>query len=204
MTPKPTGRLLATAEGVDLVFARSFRAPAADVWASLTDPERTARWFGPWEGHGAPGRTVRVRMAFEEGEPWSSVRVDTCEPPRRLAVTTQDAFGSWRLEARITESGSESGAGAGSVIGEGQGEGEGDGGDGEGGGGGGERGVVSELRLIHHLAGAEGIGEVGPGWEYYLDLLVVSREGGDAPRFEDYYPALKESYERLRPLPPEE
>jgi uncharacterized protein YndB with AHSA1/START domain len=169
MTPQPTGRLLTTAEGTDLVLTRSFRAPVADVWASVTESERTARWFGSWEGHGAPGRTVQVRMAFEEGRPQSSVRIDTCEPPRRLAVTTQDSFGSWRLEVQLAES---------------------------------EHGT--ELRLVHHLNGTEGLGEIGPGWEYYLDLLVASRQDGEAPQFDAYYPAMKEYFERLTPLPPEE
>ncbi len=52
MSPTPTGRLF----GNDLVLTRTFRAPVADVWASLTDPQRTARWFGPWQGDAAPGR----------------------------------------------------------------------------------------------------------------------------------------------------
>ncbi len=46
MSPTPTGRL----SGNDLVLTRTFRAPIADVWASLTDPWRTARWSGPWQG----------------------------------------------------------------------------------------------------------------------------------------------------------
>ncbi|MGW1146128.1 hypothetical protein ACWD6I_13955 [Streptomyces sp. NPDC002454] len=29
----------------------------------------------------------------------------------------------------------------------------------------------------------------------------VAREGGEPPRFGDYYPALKEPYERLRAVP---
>ena len=39
MSPTPTGRLF----GNDLVLTRTFRAPVSDVWASLTDPERTVR-----------------------------------------------------------------------------------------------------------------------------------------------------------------
>ncbi|WP_198958148.1 MULTISPECIES: hypothetical protein [Amycolatopsis] len=43
----------------------------------------------------------------------------------------------------------------------------------------------------------EGIGEIGPGWEYYLDLLVAARTGAPRPEFTDYYPAVK-PYESLR------
>jgi hypothetical protein len=40
---------------------------------------------------------------------------------------------------------------------------------------------------------------VGPGWEYYLDRLVVAETGGDpgAIDFGDYYPALSEYYRTL-------
>jgi hypothetical protein len=35
---------------------------------------------------------------------------------------------------------------------------------------------VTHLRFTQHLAGTEGVGEVGPGREYYLDALVVGVE----------------------------
>jgi hypothetical protein len=69
MNPTPTGRLVRTPEGRDLVITRTFRAPIEDVWASITEPERTARWFGPWSGEAGPGKTIRYTMAFEEGGP---------------------------------------------------------------------------------------------------------------------------------------
>lgn len=39
-------------------------------------------------------------------------------------------------------------------------------------------------------------GDVGPGWEYYLDRLAVALDGGDVDSvdFADYYPAQKEHY----------
>jgi uncharacterized protein YndB with AHSA1/START domain len=159
MSPTPTGRL----SGDDLVLTRTFRAPMTDVWASLTDPERTARWFGPWKGEGGPGRTIKVQMVQEEGKPWMDMTIDACEPPRRLAVSAVDEYGSWHLDLVLAES-----AG------------------------------VTELRFTQHLTGKENVGEVGPGWEYYLDVLVASREGGPAPDFGDYYPAMKEHFEEQR------
>ncbi|MEU8105758.1 ATPase, partial [Nonomuraea muscovyensis] len=66
MSPTPTGRLFRTDTGSDLVLRRTFRAPAEDVWASLAESDRTARWFGPWEGDAAPGRTIKVQLAYEE------------------------------------------------------------------------------------------------------------------------------------------
>ncbi|MFD5315726.1 SRPBCC family protein [Streptomyces sp. NPDC127098] len=103
MTPAPTGRLVPTPTGHDLILTRTYRAPAVDVWASVTEPERTARWFGPWRGEAGPGRTIEVRMMFEESAPWYPMRIESCEPPRRLAVSTEDEAGSWLMELLLTE-----------------------------------------------------------------------------------------------------
>jgi len=155
MSPTPTGRL----SGNDLVVTRTFRAPVGDVWASLTEPERTARWFGAWEGEGAPGNTIKVQMVQEEGRPWMDLTIDACEPPRRLALSSAGEHG-WRLELTLAED-----AG------------------------------VTELRFTHHLTGKNNAGEVGPGWEFYLDALVASRDGTPAPDFNDYYPSMKAHFE---------
>lgn len=162
MSPTPTGRLDRTAGGSDLVLTRTFRASVEDVWASVTDPQRAARWFGPWEGRGAPGQTIKVQLLFEEQTPWSDVRIDVCEPPHHLAVTVLDAHGAWRMEVRL------SGAAGG-----------------------------TELQLVHHLDSDAAVGEVGPGWEYYLDNLIASRDGTALPTFDDYYPAQKAYFEAL-------
>lgn len=159
MSPTPTGRLF----GNDLVLTRTFRAPVADVWASLTDPERTARWFGPWQGDAAPGRTIKVQMVHEEGRPWMDMTIDACNPPRRLALSAVNEHGNWYLNMALAES-----AG------------------------------VTELRFTQQLTDTEGVGEVGPGWEYYLDALAASRDGRPTPNFDDYYPAMKNHFEAQR------
>ncbi|MET8526903.1 SRPBCC family protein [Micromonospora sp. NPDC005172] len=162
MTRTPVGRLFPTATGHDLVLTRTFRASAADVWASLTESERTARWFGPWEGDAGPGRTIRVQMAYEEQQPWCDVRVEECEPPRRLSVSMVDGSSNWLLEFALTES-----AG------------------------------VTELRFTQQLGSLDGVAEVGAGWEYYLDMLVASRDGTPRPEFDEYHPAMRSYYETL-------
>lgn len=163
-SPTPTGRLLRTPDGRDLVIVRTFRAPIEDVWASITEPERTARWFGPWRGEAGPGQRIRYSMVFEEGAPEAEMIIEACEPPRHLAVRGVDAFGNWLLEARLSEANG-----------------------------------VTELRFTHHLDGATDVGNVGPGWEYYLDNLVASRDGAPLPDFSDYYPAQQEYYQGLDP-----
>jgi uncharacterized protein YndB with AHSA1/START domain len=162
--PEPTGRLLDTGEdGRELVIGRLVPGPPDDVWAHLTEPARTVLWFGDRRGEGGAGRTVEVRMAFEEGADWLPVIIDACEPSRRLAVSLSDAHGSWSLEVRLREAGEERTA----------------------------------LELVHHLDGSTGLGEIGPGWEYYLDLFTASYRGAALPEFGDYYPAQKEFYDRL-------
>ena len=39
-----------------VVIERTFHAPATDVWAAVTEPERLVRWIGTWSGarHPAP------------------------------------------------------------------------------------------------------------------------------------------------------
>jgi uncharacterized protein YndB with AHSA1/START domain len=162
MTNPPTGRLFPTADGTDLIVSRTFPAPIEDVWASVTEPDRTARWFGPWKGEAGPGRTIRMQMAFEDQAPWFDVRIDACEPPNRLAVSMLDDSGTQRLELRLSHTGGR-----------------------------------TDLRLVHHLDTEDSTGEMGPGWEYYLDMLVAARDGRPTPSFDDYYPAMKAYYEAL-------
>lgn len=161
MTPTPTGRLIRTRRGLDLVLERSFRAGIDDVWASVTEPERTAGWIGAWEGEAGSGKTVQLTMAFEEGAEPSDVVIEACDPPRRLSVSVVDASGSWFLEVELTE-----------------------------------RDGTTELRFTHHLDDAADPASTGPGWEYYLDRLVASRDGAPAPEWDDYYPAQKAHYEQ--------
>ncbi|MGQ0766469.1 MAG: SRPBCC family protein [Gemmatimonadota bacterium] len=161
MNPVPGGRLVPTAEGLDLVIIRRFNAPVEDVWASITEPERTARWFGRWTGEPGPGRTIRYKMTFEGEGPESEMLIEVCEPPVHLAVRGLGDYG-WRLEAHLSESGG-----------------------------------TTELRFTHHLDGKTNVGDVGPGWEYYLDNLVATRVGGSLPAFNDYYPSQKSYYLEL-------
>ena len=57
-----------------------------DLWSALTDPRRLARWLGEVEGDLRLGGEFRARF-FASG--WEGTgRVEACEPPRRLLVTT--------------------------------------------------------------------------------------------------------------------
>lgn len=55
-------------------------------------------------------------------------------------------------------------------------------------------GDTTTLTFVQHLDDPKLAGDVGPGWEYYLDMLVASRTGAPRPSFDDYYPAQREHY----------
>lgn len=162
MTPTPTGRLVRHAEALDLVLGRDFRADIRDVWASVTESERTARWFASWSGDARPGGTIRYRLLFEEGAPEDDLTILACEPPHRLEVATTDEFGRWHLELTLRSADE-----------------------------------VTTLTLTHHDISVGERGEVGPGWEYYLDRLVAARDGSPVPDFDDYHPAQKDYFTAL-------
>jgi uncharacterized protein YndB with AHSA1/START domain len=58
-----------------------------DLWSALTDSGRLARWLGEFEGDLRLGGEFRARF-FSSG--WEGTgRVEVCEPPRHLMVTTR-------------------------------------------------------------------------------------------------------------------
>lgn len=96
-----------TIDGVDhLVLTRTFTAAVEDVWDSITDSDRLARWFGTWTAGRSAGQ-VLVTMTFEsdamDPEPWT---IEICEPPHRLRLhsQTEDAAQSWTLDVGMAES----------------------------------------------------------------------------------------------------
>lgn len=79
-----------------------FATDAADLWSALTDPERLRRWIADVEGD------LRVGGAFTAAftSSWNGPgRVDVCEPPRRLLVTTGEAGEETEIEAVLTPDG---------------------------------------------------------------------------------------------------
>jgi uncharacterized protein YndB with AHSA1/START domain len=58
-----------------------------DLWSALTDPRRLARWFGEVEGDLRLGGAFHARIP---GAGDRTGRVDTCQPPLRLALTMRD------------------------------------------------------------------------------------------------------------------
>jgi uncharacterized protein YndB with AHSA1/START domain len=76
-----------------------------DLWSALTDPNRLARWFGQVQGDLRIGGQFRLSL---ESDGWEGTgRVDACEPPRRLVVTTKEISEAYEktIEATLTADG---------------------------------------------------------------------------------------------------
>lgn len=99
----PTGRVRTTATGRLLVIERTFRASIDEVWATLTEPERFARWYGDLVGEAGPGKTVTVTMTAEAEVVPQPVRILECAPPHRFVVELGDQGPPWRLSVDLTE-----------------------------------------------------------------------------------------------------
>ena len=114
----PSTRILGSlrsTDGVGVVRMEDrYDTDIEDLWAAITDPARLARWYGQVDGDLRPGGELRVYIEAADIE--STGRVEACEPPRRLLVTTRETDESYRkgqgvqpfdqsLEATLTADG---------------------------------------------------------------------------------------------------
>jgi uncharacterized protein YndB with AHSA1/START domain len=105
MSPTATGRREQRGGAPYVVFRREFRAPVADVWAAVTEPERLERWIGTWTGDPTTG-SVQFRMTAEaEDAPAEEHRILECDPPHRLVTESSSPTDDtvWRIELALAE-----------------------------------------------------------------------------------------------------
>jgi uncharacterized protein YndB with AHSA1/START domain len=55
-------------------------------------------------------------------------------------------------------------------------------------------GAATELTFVQHMDDAAQAADSGPGWEYYLDMLVAAHGRQPLPAFDDYYPSQRDHY----------
>lgn len=81
---------LRTADGAGIVRLEDrFDTDVEDLWSAVTDPERLARWLGVVDGDLRPGGQFRAHY-YASG--WEGIgRVEACEPPHRLLISTTAA-----------------------------------------------------------------------------------------------------------------
>ena len=65
-----------------------------DLWAAITDPARLAGWYAQVDGDLRPGGAIHIYVRADDWE--GTGRVEACESPRRLLVTTRESDESWQ------------------------------------------------------------------------------------------------------------
>jgi uncharacterized protein YndB with AHSA1/START domain len=87
---------LHSVDGSGVVRMKSrYESDIDDVWSALIDPERLARWYGRVEGDLRVGGEF---TALVHGSQWEGRgRIDVCDPPRHLRVTTSEDGGSQKV-----------------------------------------------------------------------------------------------------------
>jgi uncharacterized protein YndB with AHSA1/START domain len=165
-TPSATGRRQERDGRTYVAFERTFHAPIDDVWAAVTESDRLARWIGSWEGDPDSGE-VSFRMLYEgEGHPAERFVIEECVPPARLVITTESPSPEGTAEFWHLRL----------ELTEADG--------------------VTTFTFLQSVPDPTMAESVGPGWDYYLDRMLVA-EAGDDPGsldFDDYYPALSDHY----------
>jgi hypothetical protein len=75
MTPTPTGWVIPTAIGRDLVLERVLPGSIDDAWASITHSDRLACWFCTWTGEPRVEATLELTLVAEVGDATSQAEV---------------------------------------------------------------------------------------------------------------------------------
>lgn len=97
MSPTATGRR--HGDGT-MSFRRPLPLTVEETWAAITDPQRTARWFGPWSGDPSAGPIV-VTMTAEEGSPDMPATVLEARRSERLRLQAGEGPDAWVLTLTV-------------------------------------------------------------------------------------------------------
>lgn len=90
-----------------LTFRRVYPDPPETVWATLTESDRLARWYGSFTGDPRPGGTVELTITAPEdaGGPPTTVSIEECEPQRRLRISFAMGDGEpWEISLDLAPS----------------------------------------------------------------------------------------------------
>jgi uncharacterized protein YndB with AHSA1/START domain len=92
---------LASADGVGVIrIEEPFEAAVADVWSALTDRGRLADWYGRIEGDLRVGSELRASLYASGWE--GTVRIEACDPPRRIVVVARHLDDPREVSTEIT------------------------------------------------------------------------------------------------------
>lgn len=86
---------LGSADGAGIVRIEDhYDTTIDDLWSALIDPDRLARWYGQVDGDLRQGG--QFKQYLESADLHAVGRVEVCEPPRRLRVTTRETEESFQ------------------------------------------------------------------------------------------------------------
>lgn len=142
-----------------------------DLWSAVVDPDRLARWYGRVEGDLQPGGIFRTRL--DPADIDGTGRVEACEPPHRLLVTTRETDESWQrgkgpapfdetVEATLTTEG-------------------------------------TRTRLVIEIRGLplDRVASYGAGWQIHAENLAAHLSGGEPIDVGARWQALLAGYRQL-------
>jgi uncharacterized protein YndB with AHSA1/START domain len=95
--PGPSGILgsLRSEQGKGVVRVhRRYDSDIEDLWGAISDPARLADWYAEVDGDLRPGGAIHIYVRADDWE--GTGRVEACESPRRLLVTTKESDASWQ------------------------------------------------------------------------------------------------------------
>ncbi|MBU2668381.1 SRPBCC domain-containing protein [Actinoplanes bogorensis] len=87
------GTLRSTGDSGVVRIEDRYDTDAGDLWSAVTDPDRLARWWGKVDGDLRPGGGITLFV--ESAQLTSTGRVEICEPPRHLRVSSRETDESW-------------------------------------------------------------------------------------------------------------
>src|SRR5262245_33418325 len=94
---RPSSRILGSLRSADdggvVRIEDRYDTDIKDLWEAVTDPERLRRWYGVVEGDLRPGGEFHIYIPGPDID--GTGRVEACEPPRRLLVTTRETDESY-------------------------------------------------------------------------------------------------------------
>ena len=135
-----------------------------DLWSALTEPHRLARWVAEVDGDLRPGGQIHARFTSAWEGPG---RIDTCQPPHRLAVTmAPDTDDQTVIEATLATEDDGTRARTRLVIE--------------------ERGLPIDALAYH-----------GAGWQAHVEDLSAHLHRASSERWRSRWTALTPAYEEL-------
>ena len=105
MSPEPTGNVVRTATGRDLIFERKLDLSDSELWSWISESDRIEKWFGTWTDEGKADGKIDVTMNAEAEPHTSEWEILECDPGSSYEIRSVGGIG-WHLALRVESAGS--------------------------------------------------------------------------------------------------